>query len=121
VKKRKKLAIRLKWPVIWLIQIIVMLALSIVTALSYYLGPVVHGIMVWGVMSIAGFASACLATCGGLLNYAAWIAPPLTILLGHSMVWRYLPGAGPILLCAFISLVGAATGEVIKRQGRNRP
>lgn len=118
VKQRK--ALRMKWPVIWLIQIISMLALGALIALGYYLGPVVHGILIWGVMSIAGAASACLATVRGLLNYAAWIAPPAMALLGHILVWGYLPGMGPIFLCAFISLVGAATGEVIKRQQDHR-
>ena len=116
VKNGKRAKIRMKWLWIWLIQIAGMLALGLITALSYYLGSVIHAILFWGAMSIAGFVSACIATRKGLLNYAAWIAPPAMSLLGHILIWGYFPGAGAILLCAFISLVGAATGEVLKRQ-----
>ena len=117
MKNRKRRGPRVKWPVIWLVQMISMLALSVLIALSYYLSAVLHGVLIWGLLSIAGFVSACLATQRGLLNYAAWIMPPTMGFVGHYLVWDYLPGAGPILLCALISLVGAATGEVIRRQG----
>lgn len=120
MKAKKQRNIRAKWLIIWFIQIASMLALSALIALSYYLGPVLHGILFWGGLSLAGFVSACLATCKGLLNYAAWIMPPVTGFLGHYLVWEYPPKAGPIFLCAFISLVGAATGEVIKRQGTHK-
>lgn len=105
-----------KWLIIWLIQIIGMLAVSVVIALSYYLSAVLHGILIWGGLSIAGMIAAYLATVKGLLNYAAWIMPPVAGMIGHYIIWDYLPSPGPILLCAFISLIGAAAGEVIKRQ-----
>ena len=115
--KRKKLRRRTGgWLLVWLIQITGMLAISAGIALSYYVSSVLHGWLFWGGLSIAGFIAACLATVNGLLNYAAWIMPPMMGLLGHYLVWDYLPGAGPIFLCAFVSLVGAATGEVIKGQ-----
>lgn len=120
MKVKKHRPMRAKWLVVWIIQIISMLGISILIALSYYLSSVLHGILIWGGLSIAGFVSACIATRRGLLNYAAWIMPPVAGALGHYLVWDYLPGAGPIFLCAFISLVGAATGEVIKRQGTHK-
>ena len=107
------------WLLVWLVQILVMLALSVVIALSYYASAVLHGLLFWGGLSMAGFAAACLATVKGLLNYAAWIMPPIMGFVGHYLVWDYLPGFGPILLCAFVSLVGAATGEVIKGQRKH--
>jgi hypothetical protein len=115
-KQRKKLC---SWPVIWLIQMISMLAVSVVIALSYYLSSALHGVLFWGGLSIAGFVSAYLATVKGLLNYAAWIMPPVMGFIGHYLIWDYMPNAGAILLCAFVSLVGAATGEVIKRQDKH--
>lgn len=118
MKKKIRRCRKFGWMAVWLMQIGCMLAVSVLIALSYYLGDILHGILFWGGLSIAGCISAYLATVGGLLNYAAWIAPPVTGMLGHYIIWSYMPGMGPIFLCAFISLVGAAAGEVIKRDKR---
>lgn len=109
---------RLKWLWIWLIQFASMLLVSILAALSLYLGKLAHGLCLWGLMPLAGFASACAATRKGLLNYAAWIAPPAMEFVGNLLVWSYAPEVAPVFLLSFISLVGAATGEVLKRQAR---
>lgn len=108
--------IPLKWLWILLIQLISMLALGALISLSVIPGKIFHGICLWGVMPVCGFISACLATKKGLLNYAAWIAPPIMEIFGNLLVWGYSPTMGPVFLCAFISLVGAATGEVLKVQ-----
>lgn len=102
-----------KWPVVWLVQIVLMLILGVLAALAAMLGAVASGIAAWGVMPLAGMFSACRATRRGLLNYAAWIAPPACMAAGNLICWGYLPSAGPVLLCALISLVGAAAGEVL--------
>lgn len=115
-KPKQKKPIRAKWLWIFLIQLISMLALGALISLSVIPGKIFHGICLWGVMPICGFISACMATKKGLLNYAAWIAPPVMEVFGNLLVWGYSPTAGPVFLCAFISLVGAATGEVLKRQ-----
>lgn len=110
---------RLHWSVLWGIQAAAMLILSIMIAFSYWLGGTLHAILVWSVLPAAGMVSAYLTTKHGLLNYAAWIAPPAAGAFGHLLVWNYMPSAGPIMLCAFTSLIGAAAGEVIKQQNKN--
>ena len=107
---------RIGWPLIWLIQAAAALLLGVLTALSAWLGGVVHGAFLWAVMPLGGMAAGCIATRGGLNNYLAWLAPPLMEVLGSLLVWGYSPQAGPVFLCAFLSLVGAAAGEVLKRQ-----
>ena len=104
---------KVKWPVVWLVQILSMLILGALTALSSLFGAVVYGIAAWAMMPAAGMFSACRATRLGLLNYAAWIAPPVCMAAANLICWGYLPSAGPVLLCALISLVGAAAGEVL--------
>lgn len=109
---------RLRWLWIWLVQIICMAVLAVVAAGSLFISSVLYEIFMWGVLPIAGCASACLSTGKGLLNYAAMLAPPVMQVLGHLLLWGYGPDVPPVCLCGFLSLVGAATGEVIKRQGK---
>ena len=106
----------LPWPLIWLIQAGAAFLLAVLTALSTWLGGLVHGAFLWAVMPLGGMAAGCIATRKGLNNYLAWLAPPLMEILGNLLVWGYAPSAGPVFLCGFLSLVGAATGEVLKRQ-----
>jgi len=110
--------VRLKWLWILLVQIISMIAFSALISLSVWLGGFVHGFCLWVLMPIGGLASAYLATHRGLLNYAAWIVPPAAQVISNLLLWGYSPSVGPVFLCAFISLVGAAAGEVRKRQSR---
>lgn len=103
-----------------MVQILSMLIPSVLTALSALLGAVVYGIMAWALMPAAGLFSACRATRAGLLNYAAWIAPPVCMAAANLICWGYLPSAGPVLLCALISLVGAAAGEVMNQRENSK-
>ena len=109
---------RIPWPLIWLIQAAAMLALGALAALSALAGGFVHGAFLWALMPLIGMAAGCLATIKGLNNYLAWLAPPLMEIGSSLLIWGYSPSVGPVFLCGFLSLVGAAAGEVYKRQGR---
>lgn len=105
-----------KWPVVWLVQIVLMLAAGALIALAHSLVGWIYGLLAWGGMSLIGLTSAYRATRRGLLNYAAWIAPPVCMAGSHWLLWGYPPHIGPIFLCAFTSLVGAAAGEVMNQR-----
>ena len=107
---------RMSWPVVWLMQFLAMVAGGFLTALAHIPGGVVTALASWIFMPLLGGFSACLATLRGLLNYIAWMAPPICMALTHYLLWRYMPDAGPVLLCALISIIGAATGEVLKER-----
>ncbi len=107
---------KIKWLLVWLAQIGMMLAAGAVVALLDMVHPILFGIASWAAMPILGLLSACWATRRGLLNYAAWIAPPVCMWLSHYLIWQYSPAPGPALLTAFVSLVGAAAGEVLNQQ-----
>ena len=109
-------AYRGRWAVAWGLQIAAMFAAGLLTAASHGVHPVLHGALTWVLMPLAGAVTAYRAVRRGLLNYAAWIAPPACLYLANRLVWGYAPSAGAALLCAFVSLVGAAAGEVAKRQ-----
>ncbi len=106
----------LRWLWIWLVQIACMAVLAVAAAGSLLVSSVLYEAFMWGVLPIAGCVSACLSTKKGLLNYAAMLAPPVMQVLGHLLLWGYGPDVSPVCLCGFVSLVGAAAGEVIKRQ-----
>lgn len=108
------------WPVAWAIQIAEMLAASALASLSLGLHPMAYSLSLWLLMPILGAFSSCAAVRRGLLNYAAWIAPPACLCAVHTAIWGYLPPAGAMLLCAFISLIGAAAGEVLVQQKKDR-
>ena len=105
-----------KWPIAWLVQIAEMLAAGALTACTDIFSPLLFGVMSWAVMPLLGMLTACRTTRRGLLNYAAWIAPPVCMWLSHYLVWGYSPAPGPAAVCAFLSLVGAAAGEVLNQQ-----
>ena len=75
------------------------------------LSPAVYGVLSWAGLPLLGAASAYRATRRGLLNYAAWIAPPVCAGASHWLLYGYPPEAAPVLLCALVSLVGAAAAR----------
>jgi len=97
-----------------------MLLFALLLEQTYYLSIALHGICTWAVYPIAGLFSACFATRKGLLNYAAWIVPPAMQFLGYYIIWPYSIKPGPVFLCAFIALIGAAAGEVLKRRDNKK-
>lgn len=101
------------WIGAWALQIVEMLAAGVLAALSIGLGSASHALAMWGFVPLAGLASSCVAVCRGLNNYAAWIAPPACLYAANLIVWGYAPSAGPALVTALLSLIGAAAGQVI--------
>ena len=118
MKNKNDFGFSLRWLWIWLIQIALMMAISLLAGLSFMLSSVLYGICMWVLLPAVGAVTACIATVKGLLNYAAWIAPWACMLAAHVLLYGYAPGLGQLLLCAFVSLVGAATGEVIRQRRR---
>ena len=106
------------WIAAWAVQIAVMLGAGALSALSLGVHPALYGAALWLLMPLLGAYTALRAVRRGLLNYAAWIAPPVCECAAHVLIWGYLPPAGAMLLCAFVSLIGAAAGEVLNRQNK---
>ena len=103
---------RRPWPAILLIQMLTMLPLGAVMAASLWLGSSYYKVCMYVLMPLGGLISAYRATLRGLINYAAWLLPPICMAVGHVLMWFYVPDTAPVLLCALTSLVGAAAGEV---------
>ena len=108
------------WAVAWLIQIVETLLAGALGSLSLALWPWLYTLALWVLIPLFGAETAFKAVQRGLLNYAAWIAPPACLCAAHTLIWGYLPPAGAMLLCALVSLVGAAAGEVYIEQYRKK-
>ena len=105
-----------RWLWVMLLEMICSLAICLLLGLSLWLGGFVHGLCKWVLTPACGLLCACIATRAGFLNYLAFLVPPLMCLAANLILWGYLPHPAPVLVCAFASLVGAAAGEVLKRQ-----
>jgi hypothetical protein len=82
-----------------------------------WVDPALYEVGVWALVPAFGAVSAYFTTVKGLSNYASWLMPPLMAAFGHYLAFFYPPeSAGPTFLCAVLSVVGAATGEVVKRR-----
>ena len=102
------------------VQFLVMLAASLAAELSYYVSDFLRSALIWALIPIVGAVTACKCVLHGLNNYAAWIAPPVCTVAASLILWGYVPHAGPVLVCAFVSLVGAAAGEVLANENKKR-
>jgi len=102
------------------IQSAVMAAACLAAEISYYASSMLHSICLWAAVPLLGAYTAMKCVLAGLNNYAAWIAPPACCVLAALILWGYVPGAGPVLVCAFVSLVGAAAGEVKSKENNRR-
>lgn len=80
-----------------------------------------HTVAAYGLLPLAGAYTACRIVRGGVNPYLSWILPPLAATAAGFLVsLGYAPAAGPVLLTALFSLVGAALGDVLQKQGNGR-
>ena len=99
-----------------IIQFIGMAVLAYLMFNTLWFSRIVYNICIWGVWPVAGLFSAYLVTVRGVNNFIGWIAPPLAGLIAHYLAFFYMPeSAGPFFVCAFLSIVGAAAGDVVKK------
>ncbi|MBQ8088875.1 MAG: hypothetical protein IJ234_10740 [Clostridia bacterium] len=109
---------RWKWSLAWLVQLVEMFVAGALLALLHPLGNPLYAVCAWGALPMFGLYSAYRATMRGLLNYAAWLAPPIAMAATHWLIWTYPPSPAPVFFCAFTAIIGAAAGEVRKQQRR---
>ncbi|MBR6767630.1 MAG: hypothetical protein IKM02_06745 [Clostridia bacterium] len=110
---------KIRWLKAWIIQFAIMLAACLLAELSYYVSSLLRDIILWAGIPLLGAVTAARCVLGGLNNYLAWIAPPVCSAGASLLLWGYVPKAGPVLMCAFVSLVGAAAGEVLKENKKH--
>ena len=108
---------RRHWALAWLIEFIASLMVALVTALLQGLS-IPGALALWGLQPLLGAVAAYRAVRRGLLNYLAWLSPPIALYLAFILIWSYAPPAGAGLLSALVALIGSAAGEVYNQQHR---
>jgi len=99
-----------------LLQFVGMAVLAYLLFNTIWLSKAVYSVCTWAVWPLAGLVSAYMVTVRGVNNFLAWIAPPLAGLMAHYFAFFFMPdSAGPFFICAFVSIVGAAAGDVTKK------
>ena len=111
-------SLKRNWIMALAIQSLESLALGFLVSLAMGLPLLASGVALWLLLPCLGALTAFQAVRRGLLNYAAWLAPPIGLYVAHFALWHYSPPAGPALLCAFVALIGAASGEVWRQRQR---
>lgn len=106
-----------RWLWALALQVIEMTAVCLLAALAEGAGALPRALMLWVAAPVAGLVTACRAVRRGLNNYLAWIPPAPCLYLANRLIWGYAPPAGPALLTALTSLVGAAAGQVLTQRG----
>jgi hypothetical protein len=127
-KRGGMIIIRVKrgWIIGLSVQIVSLSAISAANAIMPLVLPLSDPIMFqriisWLIIQIAGTLSAYYAVRTGLSNFFAWIMPPVLYTSIPWLIIGYPPGAGPMLLCALVSIMGAAAGvEINKREEKRR-
>ena len=98
-----------------------MLVLSWACAYTQLLGRGWWFLCGWGLLPLLCAVSAYAVTKAGVSNYLAWIAPPFMGLAGHYLAFFYHPdSAAPFFISALLAIIGAATGEEVKKRRKHK-
>ena len=112
--------IRNSWRWQWGFQLMLMLIISLCsTYLPLFFQPAatfLRAVFLWILPLLVGPLTACRVTVCGLNCYVAWIVPPVIHTAVPWLCIGYPPPPLTMLLCAFLSLVGAAAGDVLARR-----
>ncbi len=112
------------WRLLWIVQALAMLVVSLCATLLPLLFPAAQFflriVFLWILPCTIGAWTSCRLAHLGLNSYAAWIVPPVIHTALPWLVIGYPPHAGSAALCALISLVGAAAGDVLCKQEHAR-
>ena len=97
-------------------QFAAMAVISYILFNLLWLNRMVYDICAWGVWPLLGLISSYMVTVRGVNNFLAWIAPPMAGLAAHYLAFFFMPDtAGPFFVCALTSIIGAAAGDVVKK------
>ncbi len=99
-----------------LFQALAMLFFSALAAFAPLIWPPFKIILHWILLPVLGALTSGLLAFSGVSCYAAWILPPVTVSALPWLLLGYPIDPGAMLLCALLSMIGASTGEVLRKR-----
>ena len=99
-----------------LLQALVMLFFSALAAFAPLLWPPFKIMLHWILLPVLGALTSGLLAFSGVSCYAAWILPPVIVSALPWLLLGYPIDPGAMLLCALLSMIGASTGEVLRKR-----
>jgi len=108
------------WRLMWPLQALMMILIALCATLLPLLFPAAHMplrlFFLWLLPCTVGAWSSFRLTRCGLTCYAAWLLPPVMHTAVPWLVLGFPPTPISMALCALVSLVGAAAGDVLNKQ-----
>ena len=77
-------------------------------------------ILQWIMLPLLGGVTAGVASRAGITHYLAWLPPPVLVSAVPWLIVGYPLQPGAMLLCCLVSMIGASTGDVLRRRAAQR-
>ena len=101
-------------------QLILMLSASAAAALVPLLVParnmLFKALLQWITLPLLGGFRSGVAARSGISHYLAWLMPPIIVAAVPWLIVGYPLQPGVMLICCLTSMIGASTGEVLRRR-----
>lgn len=108
------------WRLFWPFQIILTGFIALTATFLPLLLPVaalpLRIALQWIAPCVLGAWTSFHLTRTGFVCYAAWLSPPVLQMAVPWLSIGYPPSIGSVLLCTFVSMVSAASADVLNRQ-----
>ena len=99
-----------------LFQALVMLLFSVLATFAPLIWTPSKIVLHWILLPVLGAFTSGLLAFSGVSCYAAWILPPVVVSALPWLLLGYPIDPGTMLLCALLSMIGASTGEVLRKR-----
>ena len=76
-------------------------------------------ILQWIALPLAGALTSCLLARSGVSLYLSWLMPPVIVSALPWLIVGYPLDPGVMLLCCLLSMIGASTGDVMRRRAEH--
>ena len=72
----------------------------------------------WIALPVLGALTAGVLSRAGVTHYLSWLPPPLVVSAVPWLIMGFPLAPGVMLICCLTSMIGASTGEVLRRRAK---
>ena len=104
------------------LQLVIMAVASAAATLGPLLFPALNAplkvILQWIGLPLFGAVTAGILARAGVTHYLSWLPPPLVVSAVPWLILGFPLPPGVMLICCLTSMIGASTGEVLRRRAK---